>query len=136
MDLKHRTFWFGIGRSHINHCGCVKELYRPHAIIISKDRQGVDENYSLNYVSNLFDFNINPEPWTKGKSTCSDGKLVLIPNSLTYFNRDYLGVTLSEADKTNKIVHTKGWLEYIQSILQGSVTLIDKNRDLVLMGMF
>ncbi|EMG50938.1 hypothetical protein G210_5687 [Candida maltosa Xu316] len=60
---------------------------------------------------------MNPEPWTPGKTTCSDGKSVLIPNSLAYFSNDYLGVTFSEADRTNKLVHTKGWLACIQKIL-------------------
>lgn len=134
-ELKSRKFWLGIGRSHIKNCGCVNELYRPHAIIISRENEDGDGQYSLNYVSDLFDFNINPEPWTSGKTTCSDGKLVLIPNSVAYFNDDHLGVTVSEADRTNKLVHTRGWLSYIQKILNElKFTLNDENRDFIVDG--
>ncbi|KAL6454808.1 BMT3 Beta-mannosyltransferase 3 [Candida maltosa Xu316] len=128
-ELRNNKFWFGIARSHINHCGCVKELYRPHAIIISRDVKN-KEDYKLVYVSNLLDFNMNPEPWTPGKTTCSDGKSVLIPNSLAYFSNDYLGVTFSEADRTNKLVHTKGWLAYIQKILAELKTSSEDNSDI------
>ncbi|RCK66229.1 Beta-mannosyltransferase 3 [Candida viswanathii] len=129
-DLRSRKFWFGIARSHIENCGCVGQLYRPHAIIISRSQDSTGD-YSMNFVSNLFDFNINPEPWFPGKSTCEDGKLVLVPNSLTYFKDDYLGVTFSEADKANKLVHTTGWLTYIQKVLkEAKPMLTDRTRDL------
>lgn len=114
--LRSRKYWFGIARSHITDCGCVGELYRPHLILISRNKKS--DQYELNYVSDLIDFNVNPEPWTPGKTTCSDGKLVLIPNSVAFIKDDYMSVTFSEADKTNKLINAKGWLTYITKMLE------------------
>ncbi|RLV91104.1 Beta-mannosyltransferase 3 [Spathaspora sp. JA1] len=124
--LKQRSYWFGIARSHIDSCGCLHVVYRPHAFIMSRP-QG-SSNFTLDYVSSLIDFNINPETWNEGEGRCSDGKSVLIPNSIAYWNidettrgeqipTDYMGITFSEADKTNRIVHIKGWLAHILKTL-------------------
>ncbi|EGW34538.1 uncharacterized protein SPAPADRAFT_59969 [Spathaspora passalidarum NRRL Y-27907] len=124
--LQSRYYWFGIARSHIEGCGCLHEVYRPHAFIISRPKEGL--NFTLDYVSSLIDFNINPEPWHEQEGRCSDGKSVLIPNSIAYWDidsvtnsnsipTDYMGITFSEADKTNRIVHVKGWLSHILKTL-------------------
>ncbi|KAI5963805.1 uncharacterized protein KGF55_002685 [Candida pseudojiufengensis] len=125
-----RKFWIGIGRSHINDCGCVQELYRPHIFLMSRMAAN-EKSFQLDYVSSLIDFNINPEPWyeknaEKSVGTCQDGKSVLIPNSISYWefnekeNIDYMGITFSEADRTNKLIHIKGILRYIHALFKDS----------------
>ncbi|CUM66046.1 uncharacterized protein PRCAT00003700001 [Priceomyces carsonii] len=127
-SLHNRKFWFGIARSHNNKCSCLNEIYRPHGFIISKD---VNQNdFSLDYVSSLIDFNIDTEPWDPYKTTCEDGKSVLIPNSIGYWDfmydssldivSDVMGITLSEADRTNIIIHVKGTLAHILSALHAT----------------
>lgn len=120
-----RKFWLGIARSHNNECGCMRELYRPHIFLISRSFTKQD-SFELNYVSSMVDFNINPEPWSKShsnKGTCVDGKLVLIPNSIAYWDidlrdgTDYMGLTFSEADRTNKLVHLRGVLKHIHNVM-------------------
>ncbi|CAK9437803.1 uncharacterized protein LODBEIA_P21810 [Lodderomyces beijingensis] len=117
-----KTYWLGIARSHITNCGCVSELYRPHFFIMSRiSSRG--SAFKLEYVSSLVDFNVNPEPWSmdSGQTTCSDGKSVLVPNSIAYVatgeGEDYMGVTFSEADRTNKLIHLKGVLKHVRLIL-------------------
>ncbi|EGW34540.1 uncharacterized protein SPAPADRAFT_54658 [Spathaspora passalidarum NRRL Y-27907] len=123
--LSHRKYWFGIGRSHTKDCGCVNELYRPHAFIISRPEDSL--SFTLDYVSSLIDFNMRPETWNGGESICDDGKSVLIPNSISYWDiantdstekpEDYMGITFSTADMHNKLVHVKGWLPHIYLVL-------------------
>lgn len=123
--LFFRRYWFGIARSHNNECGCLKEIYRPHAFIISKNLETGE--FSLDYVSSLMDFNVVAEPWTDNLAICKDGKNVLIPNSIAYWDQvlksdssvkdDFMGVTFSEADRTNKIVHIKGFWQHILKAL-------------------
>lgn len=73
------------------------------------------------------DFNVIAEPWSKRQGICKDGKNVLIPNSIAYWDHvlksdstvkeDYMGITFSEADRTNKIVHVKGFWSHILKAL-------------------
>ncbi|KAI5951253.1 BMT4 [Candida jiufengensis] len=121
-----RKYWIGIGRSHINSCGCLQELYRPHIFLMSRLKTKT-ESFQLDYVSSLIDFNINPESWYERKipkSTCQDGKSVLIPNSISYWefnnkeNIDYMGITFSEADRTNKLLHVRGLLKHIHNLFE------------------
>ncbi|KAI5969724.1 hypothetical protein CANMA_001186 [Candida margitis] len=123
-----RKFWLGIARSHNKECGCMRELYRPHIFIMTRSLTKED-SFELIYVSSMVDFNINPEPWSKShsnKGTCVDGKSVLIPNSIAYWDvdprsdTDYMGLTFSEADRTNKLVHLKGVLQHIHKVLHDS----------------
>lgn len=132
-----RKFWVGIARSHNKECGCMRELYRPHIFIITRSLTKED-SFELIYVSSMVDFNINPEPWSKGhsnKGTCVDGKLVLIPNSIAYWDVDsrdgidYMGLTFSEADRTNKLVHLRGILKHIHNVLHGSEKRDVQNAD-------
>ncbi|KAG7662262.1 BMT4 [[Candida] subhashii] len=136
--VQDRLYWFGIARSHIESCGCLHELYRPHAFIMSRPKNS--QNFTLDYVSSLIDFNISPEPWNDGEGVCSDGKSVLIPNSIAYWDAlpssnnnndgsaiDYMGLTVSEADKTNRMIHMKGWLSHIYKILDGDRDTIKKH---------
>ncbi|KAI5961285.1 hypothetical protein KGF57_001787 [Candida theae] len=125
---RNRKYWLGIARSHNNDCGCMRELYRPHLFLMAR-LLTKEDSFELVYVSSMVDFNINPEPWSKGhssKGTCRDGKSVLIPNSIAYWDvdyrddADYLGVTFSEADRTNKLVHVKGILKHIHKVLHDS----------------
>ncbi|CAI5755732.1 unnamed protein product [Candida verbasci] len=129
-------FLLGIARSHNKECGCLIELYRPHIFILSKSKDPEINNYQLDYVSSLLDFNIVPEPWSIGKSTCQDGKSVLIPNSIAYWdkigNHDYMGITLSEADRSNKLIHIRGLLPYLTQILQKRLDQTD-NKDTILL---
>lgn len=138
IKSNNRKYWFGIARSHSKNCGCLHELYRPHFFIMSRDLER-ESSYELNFVSSLVDFNINPETWLgDNRRTCSDGKSVLIPNSIAYWHTDqsglgvfggddveterkldYMGITLSEADRTNKLIHVRGLLGYIQQALAG-----------------
>ncbi|RLV93028.1 Beta-mannosyltransferase 3 [Spathaspora sp. JA1] len=123
--LNFRKYWFGIGRSHNRDCGCVAELYRPHAFILSRPQDAL--SFTLDYVSSLLDFNMKPETWDGKQSICEDGKSVLIPNSISYWDiedlddsakpTDYMGITFSTADMHNKLVHVKGWLSHIYLVL-------------------
>ncbi|CAK9436035.1 uncharacterized protein LODBEIA_P05990 [Lodderomyces beijingensis] len=145
-----RKYWFGVARSHINDCGCVNELYRPHFFIMSCPSTSSSSSqapFRLDYISSLVDFNVNPETWSteQGKSTCGDGKSVLIPNSIAYWGRrttsgnssgggatreeDYMGITFSEADRTNKLIHVRGLLNYVHQILSGPVGERDDDDD-------
>ncbi|KAG5417687.1 BMT4 [Candida metapsilosis] len=125
---RNRKFWLGIARSHNKECGCMHELYRPHLFIMARSLTSED-SLELVYVSSMVDFNINPEPWSKrysSKGTCKDGKSVLIPNSIAYWDvnprdgTDYMGVTFSEADRTNKLIHIRGILKHIHKVLHVS----------------
>lgn len=119
--LKFRDYWFGIARSHNGACGCLNEIYRPHFFIISKDSE--TGRFIMDYVSGLLDFNIHPEPWNEMLSICEDGKSVLIPNSIGYWDfilsdhkkveEDFMVVTFSEADRTNKRIHIKGFWNHM-----------------------
>lgn len=131
LHLQSRKFWFGIARSHNAECGCLKEIYRPHAFIVSKDLDSGE--FTFDYVSSLIDFNINAEAWNPSNSVCKDGKNVLIPNSIAYWEQivksdstvdyDFMGVTFSEADRTNKIVHVKGfWHHILQALNNKAMT--------------
>lgn len=123
--LFFRRYWFGIARSHNSECGCLKEIYRPHAFIISKNLE--TDEFTLDYVSSLMDFNVIAEPWTENQAICKDGKNVLIPNSIAYWDHvlksdstvehDFMGISFSEADRTNKIVHIKGFWHHILKAL-------------------
>ena len=128
--LFFRKYWFGIARSHNSDCGCLKEIYRPHAFIISQNLETGE--FTLDYVSSLMDFNVIAEPWSKRQGICKDGKNVLIPNSIAYWDHvlksdstvkeDYMGITFSEADRTNKIVHVKGFWSHILKALNSKDT--------------
>lgn len=131
--FKNRDFWFGIARSHVTDCGCLSEIYRPHSFIISKE----GNHFSLDYVTSLFDFNVNPEPWDLKKQTCEDGKSVLIPNSIAYWTplgeTDVMGVTFSEADRTNNLIHVQGFGQHIKNLLnaeQSKAHFEDTNIDM------
>lgn len=73
------------------------------------------------------DFNVIAEPWTQNVPICKDEKNVLIPNSIAYWDHvlklnttvehDLMGITFSEADRTNKIVHIKGFWNNILKAL-------------------
>jgi len=131
--LFFRKYWFGIARSHNNECGCLKEIYRPHAFIISKNLE--TSEFTWDYVSSLMDFNIVAEPWTDNQPICKDGKNVLIPNSIAYWEHvlksdstvehDFMGITFSEADRTNKIVHIRGFWQHILKALNSKNKLRD-----------
>ncbi|KAG2733296.1 hypothetical protein G9P44_004286 [Scheffersomyces stipitis] len=126
-----REYWFGIARSHDFNCGCLKVIYRPHSFLIS--RALGSSNYTLDYVSSLFDFNIDTEAWNSKLeySKCKDGKSVLIPNSISSWDiipkddgaegelEDVMGITISEADRNNKIVYVKGFLKHINTVIGG-----------------
>ncbi|CUM52099.1 uncharacterized protein AC631_03530 [Debaryomyces fabryi] len=128
--LFFRRYWFGIARSHNSECGCLKEIYRPHAFIISKNLE--TDEFTLDYVSSLMDFNVIAEPWTENQAICKDGKNVLIPNSIAYWDHvlksdstvehDFMGISFSEADRTNKIVHIKGFWHHILKALNSKDT--------------
>ncbi|KAK6456377.1 uncharacterized protein RJT20DRAFT_95907 [Scheffersomyces xylosifermentans] len=132
---KLREYWFGIARSHDDDCGCLHIVYRPHIFLISRDIGS--SNYTLDYVSSLVDFNINAETWNPAlkNAKCKDGKNVLIPNSIAYWDTapagdnsdepsDIMGITISEADRTNKIIHVKGILKHIRTVLGGDLERI------------
>ena len=58
------------------------------------------------------------------------GKNVLIPNSIAYWDyflkadatveHDFMGITFSEADRTNKIVHIQGFWHHILKALNSN----------------
>lgn len=134
-SLRLRKYWFGIARSHSADCGCVKELYRPHLYIVST---GKDGDYSMDYVSSLVDFNVRPEGWDPRKSVCDDGKSVLIPNSVSYwdFEEDLMGIIYSEADRTNKLLHVKGILSHVLRVLNKgrAVDSTERDKEVELLG--
>ncbi|KAG2731409.1 hypothetical protein G9P44_005825 [Scheffersomyces stipitis] len=132
-----REYWFGIARSHDDDCGCIKTIYRPHSFVISKAYNTND--YTLDYVSSLFDFNIDPQAWNikYEMAKCTDSKSVLIPNSIAYWDvvttknkegkdhlEDIMGVTFSEADNNNRLIHVKGFLQHVTSIFSGEKEII------------
>lgn len=125
--LQNRQYWFGIARSHLSQCGCLREVYRPHLFVISKGAK----DYSMDYVSSLLDFNVRPEPWDPTKSICEDGKSVLIPNSISFWDiiqHDRMGIIFSEADRTNKLIQVDGMMKHILRVLNDGGAIDDKER--------
>ncbi|KAK6455351.1 uncharacterized protein RJT20DRAFT_46497 [Scheffersomyces xylosifermentans] len=129
-----RQYWFGIARSHILGCGCLKRVYRPHSFLISKEIN--TNNFTLDYVSSLMDFNINVDAWELGmdNAKCTDGKNVMIPSSIAFWDtihkdnkeenrvsEDIMGLTFSEADRTTKVIHIKGFLKHIVEVVSGDL---------------
>ncbi|KAK6462452.1 hypothetical protein DFJ63DRAFT_342096 [Scheffersomyces coipomensis] len=133
---KYRKIWFGIIRSHIYKCGCLKQVYRFHGVLISTRVDDPNDVFTVDYITSLLDFNINPEAWDLNldEYKCSDGKSVLIPNSLAYwdfipknlsnsenqYGEDIMGIAFSEADKNNKVIHIKGMLAHLSKVLNGN----------------
>ena len=127
-----REYWFGIARSHDHKCGCIERIYRPHSFVISKAYK--TDDYTMDYVSSFVDFNINTMAWNPAleKAKCTDSKSVLIPNSIAYWDvittkdkngkdqlEDIMGVTYSEADINNRLIHVKGFLQHVAKIFSG-----------------
>ncbi|KAK6456378.1 uncharacterized protein RJT20DRAFT_5767 [Scheffersomyces xylosifermentans] len=141
---KSRKYWFGIARSMNRKCGCFRTIYRPHAYLISRDIEEED-SYTLDYVSSLLDFNVDPRAWNKDKQDqkCGDRKSVYIPNSIDSWDftlitdladsegggemEDILSMTFSEADITNSIIYLKGFLIHLLRFLDGNYRTIKKH---------
>ncbi|KAK6465026.1 hypothetical protein DFJ63DRAFT_310129 [Scheffersomyces coipomensis] len=133
---KYRKIWFGIIRSHIYKCGCLEQVYRFHGVLISTRVNDPNDLFTIDYITSLLDFNINPEAWDLDLEDykCSDGKSVLIPNSVAYwdfipknlsnsknqYGEDIMGIAFSEADKNNKVIHIKGWFSHLSKVLTGN----------------
>ncbi|EDK41097.2 hypothetical protein PGUG_05195 [Meyerozyma guilliermondii ATCC 6260] len=134
-SLQNRMYWFGIARSHSSQCGCLGEIYRPHLFIISKG----ENDYAMDYISSLVDFNIRTEPWNPSKSICDDGKSVLIPNSISYWDvgdEERMGIVFSEADRTNKIIHVNGMMKHVLNVLNNgrNVETDERKKENALLG--
>ncbi|KAK6459686.1 uncharacterized protein RJT20DRAFT_21701 [Scheffersomyces xylosifermentans] len=124
--MKTRKYWLGFGRSRSENFR--RHLYRPHAYVLSKD-VGAENKYSIDYISSFIDFNFEPATWF-GVIRHDETMSVLIPNSIAYWDfasvtqedgstvqEDIMGITISESDRTNKIVYMKGWLKHILQVL-------------------
>ena len=183
---KNRQVYIGWARTHLNNCGCGDSMYRPNFITLVEDYDEVNDKYyyKIGDISGYFDFAAKIEPWSKQvldeegnlyeKAEQCEGRNVLIPNSIAYWDvesiqlagieyhkqnfqemfsngkvpdfstneivfNDYMGVTLSSADRDVSIVHVKGLLNYILQlpsliddslVVNNEVTFQKKGHDL------
>ncbi|KAI5963139.1 uncharacterized protein KGF55_002931 [Candida pseudojiufengensis] len=113
---KLKQIWIGFLRAHLNKCGCGKAMYRPNFIIlIEKNGQ-----FKLSHLSSSISFNIQVDGWKYAHIQCAKkDPNVLIPNGISMYepNSDYLSLTLSTADKDDKLIHVKGLKKIIEKSL-------------------
>ncbi|KAK6197921.1 uncharacterized protein RJT21DRAFT_88833 [Scheffersomyces amazonensis] len=132
----NKIFWTGFISSNVQKCGCINELWRPQSTLLSFNT--ITGKYTIEYISSLLDFNINPPTWGhQQKSICEDGISKFTPGSIVYWDfersseldsenidietalqqNDYMAITYSMSDKVSKVLLLRGWLKHIRNVL-------------------
>lgn len=139
--------WVGFAKSHIDDCGCGHMLYRPTLVVLVKQ----DNSFRLDIMSDCIDFGKNVMAWNDHSSTyCDDGNSVFNPNEISFwhiqedwelqddaikagladdampFYKDYMALTLSEADENVQVVFLKNVLNYILGAYERNQLVLGK----------
>lgn len=118
-ELEGKHIWLGFPKLHISGCGCGGQFYRPMLSILVESN-GV---YYQELMVPAFTFDYDVLSWSLEGTQCK-GTNIMSPNSIAYWEvvgqnlktgyyEDYLGLTVSEADYTTRIMELRGVLNYV-----------------------
>lgn len=109
--------WVAFAKLHGWDCGCGMSTYRPTLMLLTR----VDDNYRIDLMTEGIDFDIDVLSFDGRTTKCSDGLNVLTPNSIPFWKvgkyKDWMEMTISEADANIKIMRLKNMMQYINHIL-------------------
>ncbi|VEU20780.1 DEKNAAC101720 [Brettanomyces naardenensis] len=135
--------WVAFAKTHGWACGCGSATYRPTMYVLAK----VDGVYRIDLMTENMDFGIDVPSFYGDYTQCDTSPNVLTPNSIPFWNvtipaekqksnsihySDYMGLTISEADRTVKVLFLKNVLNYILGIYEdgsGRQLLLDDTSD-------
>ncbi|ODV96936.1 hypothetical protein PACTADRAFT_39066 [Pachysolen tannophilus NRRL Y-2460] len=124
---KTQDLYVAFPRTNVQDCSCGNRMYRPHLMVLAKDLKS--ETYNIEYISASTDLNIKVLSYAGDEkyNECDASMSILIPNSISQWGflnsagklkKDFMTVMLSEADKTNVIVHISGIFDHIVTVLR------------------
>ena len=124
--------WVGFAKIHARNCGCGTSLYRPVMYILSK----VGDAYNVDLMTQGLDFNMDVLEFDGEGTKCDENSPnVLIPNSIPFWDikekvhgllggkssdryDDFMGLTISEADRNVKLIFLNNVMNYIVGLYQ------------------
>ncbi len=124
--------WVGFLKTHAWNCGCGTSIYRPIMYILSK----VGGVYRVDLMTESLDFDMDVLAFNGKDTKCGkDGPNVLTPNSIPFWDikekahgllggknsdiyNDFMGLTISEADRNVKLIFLRNVMNYIAGLYQ------------------
>ncbi|VEU21238.1 DEKNAAC102149 [Brettanomyces naardenensis] len=139
--------WVGFVKTHIDDCGCGHMIYRPTLMVLVKQ----DNSFRVDLMTGSMDFGKDVMAWNDHSSIyCDDGNNVMNPNEISFWDigeeepiqaskfdpdskelplyKDYMALTLSEADENVEVIFLRNVLNYILGSYERSrLVLSDKD---------
>lgn len=120
LDLEH-DYWLAFARSRLPYCGCGRAMYRPHLVLVRKDRE--TSQYHITHMSLFLLFDVDILPWnpTEPEKLCGKYPNILLPNgisdwSFTERGDDFLTLAYTNADLRVEMITIRGLLKTLQRI--------------------
>lgn len=120
LGLEH-DYWVGFARSRLPYCGCGRAMYRPHLIMVVKDRE--TSEYHISHMSLFLLLDIDILPWDpiEPDKLCGKYPNILLPNgisdwSFTERGDDFLTLAYTNADLRVEMITIRGLFKALQRI--------------------